>query len=311
VFDIITKGSRSLLHPCDLTYAFAYGHGNGTDDDLMDVAAMAAAVLSWQFHGSFLVRQQVNWQMHTRLLLHEKEFKKFYRMSLSSFNILLEILHPHIKINLKQSSNASKGRHPIIHEIILHCTLRYLAGGSYHNIRTTAGLSRSSFYCCIYHGIEAINCPQLKMKFPFTLLELHQTAAAFESHSTHGICNGCIGALDGWLCQVQVPSANEAKKVKEYFSGHYQCYGLNIQATCDASCSFTPLSVLCPGGTSDSKAFYSSRTYNLVEQLPEGFYVLADNAYCLSSTLLIPYSGWEKQDKSKDAFNFFLSLLRI
>jgi len=49
----------------------------------------------------------------------------------------------------------------------------------------------------------------------------------------------------------------------------------------------------------------------LVEQLPEGFYVVADDVYCLSSTLLIPYSGREKQDKSKDAFNFFLSQLRI
>ncbi len=187
-----------------------------------------------------------------------------------------------------------------------------MAGGSYHDIRTTAGLSRASFYRCIYRGIDAINsCPQLQLKFPFTLSELHQTATDFEGHSAHGIFNGCVGALDGWLCRVRVPSANEAKKVKEYFSGHYQCYGLNIQATCDASCSFTSLSVLCPGGTSDSKAFYSSTTYNLVEQLPEGFYILADNAYCLSSTLLIPYSGREKQDKSKDAFNFFLSQLRI
>ena len=160
-FDVISKGnSGSLLHLCDLIYAFAYGRGNGSDDDLMDVAAMAAAVLSRQFRGSFLVRQRVNWQKRTRLLLREKEFKKFYRMSLSLFNILLEIVRPHIKINLKQSSNASKGRCWIIHEIILHCTLRYLAGGSYHDIHTMAGLSRASFYHCIYRGIGAINsCP--------------------------------------------------------------------------------------------------------------------------------------------------------
>ena len=90
----------------------------------------------------------------------------------------------------------------------------------------------------------------------------------------------------------RVPSANEATRVKDYFSGHY----VNVQATCDASCCFTSLSVLCPGVLGESKAFYPSKTYNLVEQLPEGFYVVADNAYCLSSTLLIPYSGREKQD---------------
>ncbi len=145
--------------------------------------------------------------------MHEKEFKKFYRMSLFSFNILLELVRPHIKFNLKQSSNASKGRRLIIHEIILHCTLRYLAGGSYHDIHTTAGLSRASFYRCIYRGIDSINsCPQLKLKFSFTLSELHQTAMDFEGHSAHGIFNGCVGALDGWLCRVRVPSANGAKR---------------------------------------------------------------------------------------------------
>jgi hypothetical protein len=57
VLDITMKGSRSLLPPCGLIYAFAYGHGNCANDDFMGVAAMAAAVLSWQFHGSFLVHQ--------------------------------------------------------------------------------------------------------------------------------------------------------------------------------------------------------------------------------------------------------------
>ena len=106
-------------------------------------------------------------------------------------------------------------------------------------------------------------------------------------------------------------SAREVKRVQSYFSGHYQCYGLNVQATCDANCQLTSLYVLCPSGTSDSKAFYALQMYNLVEDLPNGFHVLGDNAYMLSPTLLIPYSGKEKQNSSKDAFNFFLSQLRI
>jgi hypothetical protein len=72
----------------------------------------------------------------------------------------------------------------------------------------------------------------------------------------------------------------------------------------------TSLSVLCPGEMCNNKA-YSSNTYNLVEQLPEGFYITAENAYCFSFTLFIPFSGRGKQDISKDAFIFFLSQLRI
>jgi hypothetical protein len=108
-----------------------------------------------------------------------------------------------------------------------------------------------------------------------------------------------------------VLSAREVKRVQSYFSGHYQCYGLNVQATCDANCQLTSLYVLCPSGTSDSKAFYALQMYNLVEDLPNGFHVLGDNTCMLSPTLLIPYSGKEKQNSFKDAFNFLLSQLQI
>ena len=100
-------------------------------------------------------------------------------------------------------------------------------------------------------------------------------------------------------------------QVKSYFSGHYQCYGVNVQATCDASCCFTSISVLCPGSTFDSKAFYTSHVYNLVQDLPDGCFVVGNNAWVLTSNLIIPYSGKNKQDSEKDAFNFFLSQLHI
>ena len=38
---------------------------------------------------------------------------------------------------------------------------------------------------------------------------------------------------------------------------------------------------------------------------------IGDNAYVCSETLLTPFSGIEKDDTSKDAFNFYLSQLRI
>jgi hypothetical protein len=33
--------------------------------------------------------------------------------------------------------------------------------------------------------------------------------------------NGCIGALDRWLCRIQVPPASETMNKSSYFSGHY------------------------------------------------------------------------------------------
>jgi hypothetical protein len=46
-------------------------------------------------------------------------------------------------------------------------------------------------------------------KFPLTLSELVNSAKDFCSISSHGITNGCVAALDGWLCCTWVPSANE------------------------------------------------------------------------------------------------------
>jgi hypothetical protein len=48
-----------------------------------------------------------------------------------------------------------------------------------------------------------------------------------------------------------------------------------------------------------------------VEELLDGYFVVPDNAYSLPPTLLIPYSGKDKQDSSKHAYNFFLSQLHI
>jgi hypothetical protein len=106
------------------------------------------------------------------------------------------------------------------------------------------------------------------------------SASVFEHLSSHGIINGCIGAIDGLLCRIRVPSANEVTRVKSYFSGHYKCYGVNVQATCDGHSQFTSLSVICPGGTSDSKSFYAPNIYNTISQLPATMLII-EAVFCL------------------------------
>lgn len=147
-------------------------------------------------------------------------------------------------------------------------------------------------------------CCELKIKFPITLEELHKSADEFHQCSGERVLNGCVAALDGWPCCIRVPSAQETSWVISYFSGYYQCHGLNVRATCNAICWFTSILILFPGGTGDSKAFYSSNVYDLVESIPDGFYVVADNESTLSCSLLITYSGKEKQSSEKDVLTF-------
>jgi hypothetical protein len=40
---------------------------------------------------------------------------------------------------------------------MLHCAIKFLAGGSYHDIHATANISKASFFCLVQHTIDAIN----------------------------------------------------------------------------------------------------------------------------------------------------------
>jgi hypothetical protein len=77
-------------------------------------------------------------------------------------SIMKNMLLPWLQVNEKQSKNASLVNRPIVAELMLHCTLCYLGGGSYHDIWGSAGLSTAAFYRNFRHGLDAINsCPAL------------------------------------------------------------------------------------------------------------------------------------------------------
>lgn len=46
---------------------------------------------------------------------------------------------------------------PISCAVKLHCTVQFLAGGFYHDIQATALISKPSFFCLLWHTMDAIN----------------------------------------------------------------------------------------------------------------------------------------------------------
>jgi hypothetical protein len=52
--DITTKNSTTMIHPFNLIYAFASASGSSDEAIFLDIAAMAAAVLSHKFCGDLL-----------------------------------------------------------------------------------------------------------------------------------------------------------------------------------------------------------------------------------------------------------------
>ena len=258
---------------------------------------------------SSLFEQRLAWDDYAVTHTARGTFEVRLRMTLDSFNKLLG----HIRDDLLVKETKARVRGgTILPELCLYCTIRWLAGGSYLDITDVCGISKSSFYRVVWKTITAIcKCEALRPKFPKTTEEIEEVIAGFASISTDGIINNCAGVIDGYLLRIQVPAKNEVHNVKSFFSGHFQCYGVNIQAVADHHCRFTFIAFAGPGVMGDKDAIAETSLKDLIENLPFGICVIGDAAYCPSEHLVPVYQGLAKAEPRYDNFNYFASQLRI
>ena len=95
------------------------------------------------------------------------------------------------------------------------------------------------------------NCPKLQIPWPYTKeMQLH-CATGFTSISTNHALWDCVAVLDGYHLQTITPFKKEVHNVWSYLIGHYQTYGVNIQAVCDQNCHFLFIGVTGPGVMGD------------------------------------------------------------
>ena len=176
-------------------------------------------------------------------------------MSPASFDQLTDLLRVPLTLDDTKAFNATQ-LGPVIPEVRLHCLIRYLAGGSYLDICELVSMPHSTFYSSLWFTCAVINrTTDLDLRLPSTEEELFAASTGFESISHQGIMKGCIGAIDGWLCPIIVPPASAVGNVISYFSGHYQRYGLNVQAIVDHLGRFLFIAVAAPGSQPDGNAF--------------------------------------------------------
>ena len=148
---------------------------------------------------------------------------------------------------------------------------------------------------------------------PETPEDIHHAALVkFRQKSMDGIMRGCVGAIDGMLALIKRPTMSESGfNPGAYFSGHYMTYGLNVQGVSDSNSRFIFFAVAAPGKCSDQVAFERTSLPQKISTFPPGFYLVGDAAYQVSDVMLVPFTGAQRANKTKDAFNFFLSQLRI
>jgi hypothetical protein len=256
-----------------------------------------------------IMDQRLAWKQycgrhHQRGTLHRR-----LRMRKDSFDKLVALLADALAVD---EVAARRRGGAIIPEICVYCTLRYLAGGSYLDISDVAGISQASLYRVVWKTITAIvKCNELRITFPKSKEEVTEAIAGFAGISTDGAVYNCVGVVDGYLMRIKVPSKKEVGNVRSFFSGHYQCYGVNIQAAADHQCRFIHLAFAAPGVTGDRDAIKQCSLYDLIEGLPLGVCVIGDAAYQPTEHMVPVYQGADKLTTKYDNFNFFASQCRI
>jgi len=256
-----------------------------------------------------IFEQRLAWNDFCELHISRGTFDRRLRMTKASFDKLLSYLVDYLWINETQADRRGGGITP---ELCLYCTIRWLAGGSYLDICDVAGISKASFYRVVWRTITAIVLsPDLKIVWPTTDEEIGRAIGGFASISTECAIENCVGVVDGYLLRIKVPSKKEVPNVKSFFSGHYQCYGVNVQAVADHNSRFIYFSLAAPGVTADRDAICHCNLKELVENLPFGICIIGDPAYEGSEHMVPIYQGLDRKNPKYDNFNFYASQLRI
>ena len=256
------------------------------------------------------VHIRTKWNEHVRKLIHERLFDKTYRMTHRAFKKLVSL----IRANLNHKTTHSRVAEPLSVELMVALTLRYLAGGSVLDLKNVYTLNRSWAYKLRDKVIDAIlSCNALEISFPIGDMDkLNEIRLGFMSKSHLNIFHQCLGGLDGMLQPCQCPSRDEAQGNQNgYYSGHYQTHGLNCQGMCDSFLRFPFFAVAAPGKEPDQSALDRTNFRTILEAIPNFWYIVADAAYFLSNKVLTPFTGSQRDIPENDAFNFYLSQLRI
>jgi len=254
-------------------------------------------------------QQRPDWNQFSSSHAQRGTFKARLRMSKVSFDKLLSFLRVDLCVNEEQAFFRGGS---IVPEICLHCTLRWLAGGSHLDITDVAGVSKPSFYRVVWKTVIAIcNCQELDIVFPQTKEEVNTAIEGFASISHQQAVINCTAVIDGFLFGIKTPTKKTVGNVRSFFSGHCQCCGANIQAGVDHHCRFTYLAFAAPGVTQDRSAINQCSLAKLVDKLPPGVCAIGDAAYDPMEHMVPVFYGADRRNPAHNNFNFYASQLRI
>tara|TARA_R110002050_G_scaffold81510_2_gene174291 strand:- start:795 stop:1277 length:483 start_codon:yes stop_codon:yes gene_type:complete len=144
--------------------------------------------------------------------LTEREFRKKYRFSKTTFGYIDLVLQPIISSEQRRVSEWGGRRHGVPSSLIIANSIRMLAGGSYHDIATASGIHPSTIFKHLWKFIDALMKADLgETVFYYEDVEwLESQARTFAGISPLG--KKCVGALDGLAVRVKKPGREDGPR---------------------------------------------------------------------------------------------------
>jgi hypothetical protein len=144
-------------------------HKHYTTKVVLALALAVEAVRSPRYFSDKTLRrfgERLNWDEHVRSFSRD-EFKKAYRLSREAFQGVLEGIRAVLTTGDQlQAARSSSG--PVAPEVRLAVTLRWLAGGSFHDIHRLHKISKEEMFNSIWKVVDAVNNHEpWKFSFPF------------------------------------------------------------------------------------------------------------------------------------------------
>lgn len=246
-------------------------------------------------------------------------FEDDMRMPKDHFLYLLDGIRDCLTVDERRSMMSTQGNHPISPEIILCIGIRYLGQPTtVADLARMYGMSKSSIKRVLKMFFNAIefntDLPELQIQLPDPANDERINDLALDWQNLSGafpLFDGFLGALDGFMARTEMPF--DVENPRDYFSGHYQFYGLNVQAMCDHDLLFLYACVAAPGKVNDIRAFHRcTPLLKWLEALPAEYFIGADNAYPLSQKILVPFSKADMAGEERHkVYNYYLSQLRV
>ena len=109
----------------------------------------------------------------------------------------------------------------------------------------------------------------------------------------------------GYLVAINTLPSLFVGNVQSYFSGHYQHYGVNVQAICNHLCHFTYFAFASPDSVNDHDTIKETSLPSLLCNVPAGFIIIGDAAYKASEKIVPLLYGVDALVPENDNFNFY------